>query len=148
MLPLLRGKLYSLELFINTAENQSRLAFYYPMVGLINLFVSILKSPASLVAPSDVALMDIAVGHFGHLEFITTSELAFPFTREVAVLARETVKKARERSTVSNTGSEANWNNGVWNSTDVDLWNDVSRSCNRPQYLNNRLTSGSISWTP
>jgi hypothetical protein len=50
------------------------------MVGLINLlFVSILIKPSS-AAQSDVALLDIAAGHFGRLEFMTSNELAFPFT--------------------------------------------------------------------
>lgn len=54
------------------------------MVGLINLFVSILKYPSSPAAQSDVALLDSAAGHIGHMKFITANEQAFPFTREVA----------------------------------------------------------------
>lgn len=94
------------------------------MVGLINLFISILKSPASAISQSDVALMDIATGHFAHMEFITSSELAFPFTREVADLARQTVKRARERSIID--ANEASWNDGVWRNAHVEYWNDVS----------------------
>jgi hypothetical protein len=65
------------------------------MVGLINLFVSILIKPTSTTAQSDVALLDVAAGHFGHLEFMTSNELAFPFTREVAAMARATVRMAK-----------------------------------------------------
>ena len=101
-----------------------RLVFYYPMVGLINLFVSILKSPASAISQSDVALMDVAAGHFAHMDFITSSELAFPFTREVANLARQTVKRARERSAID--ANDAAWNDGVWTNADVEYWNEVS----------------------
>lgn len=104
----------------------ARLAFYYPMVGLINLFVTILNNPASSAAQSDVALLDIAAGHFGHLEFTTSNELAFPFTREVATLARATVKKARERPVTDGTVSNSNWIEGF--PTNTEPWNDVSNS--------------------
>jgi hypothetical protein len=39
--------------------------------------------------------MDVTVGHFGRLEFVS-SDLAFPFTRDVAGLARDLVRKTRE----------------------------------------------------
>jgi hypothetical protein len=58
------------------------------MVGLINLFVSILEYPSPPAAQSDVALLDSAAGHFGHMEFITATEQAFSFTRKVAALAQ------------------------------------------------------------
>lgn len=67
------------------------------MVGLINLFIFILKHPTLPSTQSDIALLDVATGHFGHMEDVTSSELAFPFTREAAALARQTVKKEKER---------------------------------------------------
>ena len=94
------------------------------MLGLINLFVSILKSPGSITAQSDVALMDIAAGHFAHMEFITSSELAFPFTREVADLARRTLKSARKRN-VLEMDTEKSEENRVWTNQDVEYWNHV-----------------------
>lgn len=75
----------------------SWLAFYYPMVGVINLFIFILKYPTLPTAQPDVALLDVVAGHFGHMEFITSSELTFPFPKEVSALAYVTIKKARER---------------------------------------------------
>jgi hypothetical protein len=102
----------------------TRLAFYYPMFGLINLFISILKSPMSPTSQSDVTLLDSAAGHFAHLEFITSSELAFPFAREVANLAREAVKRARERGEVD--GNENAWDHRVWTGAPLEYWNDVS----------------------
>ncbi|KEF57046.1 uncharacterized protein A1O9_07236 [Exophiala aquamarina CBS 119918] len=75
-----------------------RLVFYFPMVGLINLFLYILKHPSLPSAPSDVAFLDIAVGHFGHLEVLTSSELRYPFAREVARLAYTTVKNHNRTS--------------------------------------------------
>ena len=94
------------------------------MVGLINLFVSILKSPASAISQSDVALMDIAAGHFAHMEFITSSELAFPFSREVANLARQTVKRSCERGDID--ANKNTWNDRVWTGVPVEYWDDVS----------------------
>jgi hypothetical protein len=81
-------------LFVNEL---SRLAFYYPFVGLINLFIYILKYPTLPSALSDVALMDVITGHFGRVEFITSAELAFPFIREITSLANKMVKKAKMR---------------------------------------------------
>lgn len=72
-----------------------RLALFTPLVGLINLFIYVLKYPTLPTTYSDIALMDVAVGHFGRLEFAST-DLAFPFTRDVASLARIMVEKTRE----------------------------------------------------
>ena len=78
------------------------LAFYYPIIGLINLFIYILKFPNIPSAPSDVALMDVGTGHFGTLEFIT-KDLSFHFAREVAAIASATVSKAKGIDTRVNT---------------------------------------------
>ena len=94
------------------------------MVGLINLFVSILIRPSSQAAQSDVALLDIAAGHFGHLEFMTSNELAFPFTREVAAMARATVKKAKERPATEGAASDNSWTELA--RPNSESWNDVS----------------------
>lgn len=64
------------------------------MFALVNLLIHILTSPTTASAQADVGLMDVAAGHFGHVEYVT-SELAFPFAREVAFLARMTVEKAK-----------------------------------------------------
>lgn len=94
------------------------------MVGLINLFVSILIKPNSPAAQSDVALLDIAAGHFGHMEFMTSNELAFPFTREVAAMARATVKAAKERASSDGMASESAWADLM--RPNSESWNDVS----------------------
>ena len=39
--------------------------------------------------------MDMIVGHFGQLEFLTGSELRLPFAREAANLANATVREMR-----------------------------------------------------
>ncbi|KAJ3547726.1 hypothetical protein NM208_g1363 [Fusarium decemcellulare] len=71
------------------------LTFYFPLVGLINMFVCILKDPLASTAASDLALMDIVVGHFGYLEFISSSEFETSFPREVTTYARNLVKRAK-----------------------------------------------------
>jgi hypothetical protein len=64
------------------------------MVGTINLFITILKDPLAPTARADIALLDVAVGHFGNLEFVTESEISFPFVREVAGIAYRVVREA------------------------------------------------------
>ena len=64
------------------------------MTGLINLFIHILRFPVLSTARSDIALLDVIAGHFAHMEFVTGSELNFPFARNVAALARQTLDKA------------------------------------------------------
>lgn len=64
------------------------------MLGLINLFIHVLKNPTASLPRLDVALLDVTVGYFGHMELVTAGDLAFPFARDVARLARETVQKA------------------------------------------------------
>ncbi|CAG9988756.1 unnamed protein product [Clonostachys byssicola] len=74
------------------------LTFYFPLVGLINMFVCVLKNPLSPSTPSNLALMDIVVGHFGYVEFLSSSKLDLSFPREVASYARNLVKKVKEEN--------------------------------------------------
>ena len=41
--------------------------------------------------------MDMVAGHFAHMDFVTSSQMSFPFTRELATLARQTVVSAMEK---------------------------------------------------
>ncbi|OQU95760.1 Fungal specific transcription factor domain-containing protein [Cladophialophora immunda] len=91
--------------------------FYYPMIGLINLFIHILKFPSLPSARSDVALLDVAAGYFGHMEFITSSELNFPFARDVATVARQTVNKASKTDAPAITSAD----DGFSLANDVDI---------------------------
>ena len=65
-------------------------------MGTINLFITILKNPSAPGIRADVALLDVAVGHFGDMEIVTESEMSFPFVREVASIAYRVVRKAEE----------------------------------------------------
>ncbi|KAH6955744.1 fungal-specific transcription factor domain-containing protein [Ilyonectria sp. MPI-CAGE-AT-0026] len=69
------------------------LAFVAPMSALINLFAYVLQYPLLPTAESDIALLDQAAGYFSFLEY-TMPELAFPFTRDVASLARISASRA------------------------------------------------------
>ncbi|PVH76694.1 hypothetical protein DL98DRAFT_464707 [Cadophora sp. DSE1049] len=86
------------------------LAFYYPVLGLINLFVHVLKHPAALSSPSDIALMDVVAGHFARLEFASAGELSFSFGRDLSRLARMAVSKSQQ-ALVSNNQREKNVSN-------------------------------------
>ncbi|KAF3009192.1 hypothetical protein E8E14_006037 [Neopestalotiopsis sp. 37M] len=71
------------------------LTFYFPLVGLINLFVCIIKDPLAPTAASDLLLLDLVAGHFGYLEWMSSSELNLAFPREVTSYARDLVSKAK-----------------------------------------------------
>lgn len=75
---------------------KNRLVFFYPLLGLINVFVYVLKYLTLPSVLSDIALMDIVAGHFGYLEFYSASKLSFPFAGDLTSIARAAVKRSRE----------------------------------------------------
>jgi len=79
------------------------LTFYFPLVGLINLFLHVIQHPTLPTAHSDISLMDVIVGHFGYMEYVSGSELGFKFPRKIVSYAREVVKRARRTSMTQNT---------------------------------------------
>jgi hypothetical protein len=66
------------------------------MLAVINLFIYILKMPtlALETVGSDLALLDLAAGHFAKVHFLTSSQVTFVLAREVAGLANKTVRRA------------------------------------------------------
>jgi hypothetical protein len=76
---------------------ENRLTFYYPLAGLVNLIIYLLKNPQSPSVAADMSLMDIVVGHFGYLEFVSSSVMMFPFPREITSYTRRLVEKANKR---------------------------------------------------
>ncbi|CAI7580127.1 unnamed protein product [Penicillium pancosmium] len=64
------------------------------MLAVINLFIFILKTPTLETVGSDLALLDLAAGHFAKVHFLTSSEVSFIFAREVADLANKAVRRA------------------------------------------------------
>lgn len=73
-----------------------RLAFFFPLTALVNLFIHVLQHPEESSVDSDIVLMRIAAGHFSYLEY-TIPELSFPLTRDLANLAQVAVYRAREK---------------------------------------------------
>lgn len=64
------------------------------MHAFMNLFIHVIANPEVSSARSDLALLDVAAGYFGQMEFITGSMLSFPFARDIAALARMVVDNA------------------------------------------------------
>jgi hypothetical protein len=64
------------------------------MFALINIFIVVLETPTAPSNQSDLALLDMAAGHFAQMQVLTSSLLSFPFAREIASLARRTVSNA------------------------------------------------------
>jgi hypothetical protein len=64
---------------------------HYPMHAFINLFVHVIRFPRIDTVWSDLALLDVAAGYFGQMDFVTGSKLSFPFARDIAALARDAV---------------------------------------------------------
>lgn len=75
------------------------------MHAFINLFTFVMQNPTSPSVKADLALLDVAAGHFGQMDFVTNSKLSFPFARDIAALARTAVDAAR--SAVPDTSIEA-----------------------------------------
>ncbi|KAJ5934040.1 hypothetical protein N7466_003587 [Penicillium verhagenii] len=69
------------------------IVFYYPMLAVINLFIYILKAPSLDTVPSDLALLDLAAGHFARVHFLTSAQVSFTFAREVVGLANKAVRR-------------------------------------------------------
>jgi hypothetical protein len=65
------------------------------MLATINLFIYILKSPTAPTVQSDIALLDIASGHFGHIYHLTSSHVSFSFPREAIRIAERAVQLSR-----------------------------------------------------
>ncbi|KAH7137415.1 fungal-specific transcription factor domain-containing protein [Dactylonectria estremocensis] len=82
------------------------LTFYYPLVGLVNLLVFVLKDPVSSTVAADVSLMDIVVGYFGYLEFVSSSMLVFPFPRDITSHMRRFVEKSNKARFQANASTQ------------------------------------------
>lgn len=63
----------------------------------MNCFIHIVKYPTLATNQSDIALMDMVMGHFGHLGFLSSSETTFLSLRGIVMLALATMDEAREQ---------------------------------------------------
>lgn len=75
------------------------------MLAIISLFIYVLKHPTLPFAQSDLAFLDIGVGHFGQVHYLTSALVSFSFPREAAGIADKAVKKAKLR--LENSGEES-----------------------------------------
>lgn len=73
------------------------LLVFYPLVAFINCFIHIVKYPALPTNQSDIALMDVVIGHFGHLGFLSSHETTFLSLRNLVTIALKAVSSAHER---------------------------------------------------
>ncbi|KIW24254.1 uncharacterized protein PV07_09982 [Cladophialophora immunda] len=73
-----------------------------PIVAAVNVFVHVLGNPGAPTSSNDLALLDIAAGHLGHLDFVRVIDTSWPVVRDLANLARSTVKTARQNHTARN----------------------------------------------
>jgi hypothetical protein len=70
-----------------------RLVFYYPLLGMINIFISILKASTAESASSKIGVMDMAAGYFAYLDYSTGSTFSFALVRNLAQWARQAVSR-------------------------------------------------------
>lgn len=73
------------------------MAFYYPIYAHLSLLIHVLRHPTLPTTRADLGLLDVCAGHFGYIEFITTSGVSISLPRESVNLAAKVVKTA-ERS--------------------------------------------------
>lgn len=73
---------------------RSRQVYRLPAAAAVNLFAHIVGHPGAPTSMSDVALLDVAAGHLGHLDFVCASNISSPVSRELANIARTAVKAA------------------------------------------------------
>lgn len=90
----------------------SRMVFQCPMLGVINLFISILKNPRAYEVQGDLSLLDAAAQHFDRLRERSDTQLSFTFAHEIAALARRTIRRVDAMSTREG--------NLVWDTTEND----------------------------
>jgi hypothetical protein len=74
-----------------------RLVFYYPLLGMINMFVSILKSPAGAATEKNIGVIDMAAGYFAYLDYSTDAIFSFDLVKNLAQWARQAVSQARDQ---------------------------------------------------
>ncbi|KAH6970939.1 fungal-specific transcription factor domain-containing protein [Ilyonectria sp. MPI-CAGE-AT-0026] len=68
------------------------LMFYYPFTALTTIFMHVVCSPPDDSIQNDIALMEVIVGFFGRLEYITSGEAAFTKTTEFVRQARSVLR--------------------------------------------------------
>lgn len=68
--------------------------FYYPLTALTTIFLHVVSNPFDESTQSDIALMEVIVGFFGRLEYVTSGEAAFTKMTEFVRQARSVTDNA------------------------------------------------------
>ncbi|KAK4893289.1 hypothetical protein LTR27_008412 [Elasticomyces elasticus] len=77
------------------ATMPSWLGVQYPLCAVINLFIYILKYPALTTASGDLGLLDTCAGHFGLIDYLTSSQISIVLPREAVNVASRVVRAAQ-----------------------------------------------------
>lgn len=68
-------------------------------MGLIHLFVHIMKFPSVSTVEYDLALLEDICGHFARLKYTTSFALSFPLLKELCRFAEQAVENLSKTST-------------------------------------------------
>ena len=65
------------------------------MLAVTAIFVSVMQYPTAPSAQSDVALLDMAAGHFAMLEIATSMQVDVQLVRDIADITRRKINEAK-----------------------------------------------------
>lgn len=92
-----RKMLLAVRIVTTNVATPTWLAVTYPIFAHLTLFVHVLKQPTLPTASADLGLLDICAGHFGYIDFMTSSEISISLARDSVNLAAKFVKAANKK---------------------------------------------------
>lgn len=108
-----RKILLALRTVTTNVSTPTWLAVSYPIYAHLSLFIYLLKYPTLTTASADLGLLDICAGHFGYIDFMTSSEISISLPRESVNFAAEVVKLAKRKQDKNKTASLSHIHHGV-----------------------------------
>jgi len=96
-----RKIILALRLVNANVTTPSWLVFSYPIHAVINLFLYLLKYPTLPTATPDLGLLDVCAGHFGYIEYLTSSWVSVSLPRDAANIASRVVRAAKAKQSKS-----------------------------------------------
>lgn len=91
-----RKILVALRTVTTNAATPTWLSFSYPIYAHLSLLIHVLRHPTLPTTSADLGLLDVCAGHFGYIDFMTSSEISVSLPRESANLAAKVVKAAKK----------------------------------------------------
>jgi hypothetical protein len=73
--------------------------FYYPFTALTYLFMHVVGEPLASSARHDIALIDMVIGLFARLEFVSSRMMTVPKVGEFSRIARDVITQAERAQT-------------------------------------------------